>query len=108
MGIVTGGAGHTVIIKRQFYADLFHGSLNNCEHFLGWFYQVITAHRVTSLEPYVTARTVLVDGFIVKTNVLDSRDLSVREEGVAERTGLLLYETLRVQLGMSVHLTIIL
>jgi hypothetical protein len=28
MGVVTGGAGHTVIIKRQFYADLFHSSLN--------------------------------------------------------------------------------
>ena len=89
MGVVTGGAGHTVVIKRQFYTDLFHGSFNNNEHRLRWFYEVITAHRVTSIEPIMTARTVFVDGFVVKTNVLDPNDLSVRKRGVTKKARLL-------------------
>jgi hypothetical protein len=108
VGVVACRTGNTVVIKRQFYTDLFHGSFNNGEHRLRRFYEVITAYRVTPIESFMTARTVLVDGLVVETNVFDPNDLSVRKGGVTEKTRLLLYQTPRVQLGMGIHLTIML
>jgi hypothetical protein len=106
MGVMTGGARDAPVVKGQLDSDPLHRFGNDLKNLFWGFHEVIAPHRMSSVEPVVTNRTVFVNGFIVETHVLYSQDLSVWQGCVTKQARLVIDGTPRVQLGVSIHLAV--
>lgn len=106
VGVMASSASDGFVVQRQLYTYPLRRLINDLENFLRRYDQVIATDRVTPVEPLMTARAIFIDRLIVKPHTLDPQNLPVRQGGVAEKTRSGIYGAPRIQLGMSVQLTI--